>query len=293
MLALIINPVAGNGRSRRALNTIRRELDQRQIPHQLFETQAADHATELAREAISSGADAIAVLGGDGLLSEVSRALMNTDIRLIFIPCGTGNDFVRSLSLPKNPLKALVQQLDAPTRRIDCGTINDKAFINVSGTGLDIDVLIETERSKHLLNGNMPYFVGLLRAIRLFKPFDAELIIDGASERGSYTIVSVANGKYFGGGMKVAPLADLTDGAFDVMIVKVLKKWQLWILLPLFLPGWHIHLKSIVRRVIAKDIIINPDEAFTIEIDGELEVVKSAHYKIQPNGININCEPKK
>ena len=291
MIELIINPIAGNGRAQRVAALVQQELTRRNIPHHLSNTKTAGHATALAREAIANGADSIAVLGGDGLLSEVSQAMCGTDVKLLFIPCGTGNDFIKSLGLPKSPIAALRLQLDSPSRRIDCGLINRTPFTNVAGTGMDIDVLVQTEKYKHVMSGIVPYTLGLIKALWGFQPFEAEVTLDGKVERRKYTLISVANGRYFGGGMRVAPMADVSDGAFDVILIDALPKWKIYMLVSLFPPGLHTKLR-VTRRVVCKDVVIKRDRSFTVEVDGELSVVEQAHFQIKPNGLLVCCPAK-
>ncbi len=288
MIELIVNPVAGNGRAQRVLSLVTRELTARGLPHHTSETTAPGHATELARDAIARGADSVVVLGGDGLLSEVCAAVADTQVRLIFVPCGTGNDFIKSLGLPKNPLRALRLQLDSAARQIDCGALNGTPFINVAGVGLDTDVLVHAEQFKALPFGLLPYLIGVIKALRKFRPFEAEISIDGVTEHRRYTIVSIANGRFIGGGMKAAPMADLSDGLLDVMLVDAMPKWQLWLLVPLFLPGWHTRL-PVVRRVVAKDVTIKCRHPFAVEVDGDLSQIDTAHFQVKPESITISC----
>ena len=291
MIELILNPVAGNGRAQRALEAVVRELSARKLEWHVSKTASSGHATALTREAIERGAGSIAVLGGDGLLSEVSVAVANTGVRLLFVPCGTGNDFIKSLQLPKDPAKALRLQLDAPERRIDCGALNGVPFMNVAGAGFDTDVLVETERHKKTVLGITPYLIGLIKAISGFKPLEAEVTLDGVTEHRRYTVVSVANGRYFGGGMKVAPMARVDDGAFDVMLIDAMPRWKLLVLAPMFLGGWHTRLAA-TRRVVAKDVVIKCRRPFMVNVDGELSEVACAHFQIRPGELTISCPTK-
>ncbi len=288
MIELIVNPIAGNGRARKALALVERELVARQIGFHTSETTAPGHATALTRRAIEGGAESVAVLGGDGLLSEVCAAIADSSARLLFVPCGTGNDFIKSLKLPRSPLKALRLQLDNPQRRIDCGALNGVPFLNVAGVGLDTDVLVQTGRYRWLPTGMLPYILGVLKTLSAFRPLEAEVCIDGVTEHRRYTIISIANGRYIGGGMKAAPLAELGDGLLDVMLVEALPSWRLWLLMPLFLPGWHAKL-TVTRRVTARDVTIKCGGAFTVEVDGELKQVSMARFQVKPQSVTISC----
>lgn len=288
MIELILNPIAGHGRSRRTLQDVEQELRGRGVDFHVSETNAKGHATQLARMAIERGAAGIAVLGGDGLVSEVTRVLMDSNVPLYFVPCGTGNDFIKTLKLPNDPIRALRLQLDRPSRKIDCGTVNGFGFLNVAGTGFDIEVLLQTERFKNTWKGIFAYLLGLLSGLKNYRPFAAEISLDGVTEHRGYTIISVSNGRYIGGGMKVAPLADPSDGVFDVMLVEALPKWKFYLLVPLFPFGLHSRLRC-TRRVLAKDVLIKTDQPLTVQADGELKQLERAHFVCHERRITIHC----
>lgn len=288
MMELIVNPIAGHGRSLQVLADTERELISQGVPYHISKTNGVGHATKLAAKAVSEGADSIAVLGGDGLLSEVCEAIYGKPVTLYFIPCGTGNDFVKTLKLPKDPVKALRLQLSSEKRKIDCGAVNEYFFLNVAGLGFDIEVLTQTELFKRRSTGIRPYLNGLITGLHLFKPIAAKVSLDGIEEAGEYTIISVANGRFFGGGMPVAPLADPQDGLFDVMLVEALPKWKFYLMVPVFLFGQHLNFKF-VRRVLAEKVHIQSGDGFLIEADGELKEVKEALFVCHPKSITIAC----
>ena len=109
-LHLIWNPVAGNGAAMQAYQLVTDALAERGVPFTAAKTEHAGHATELAKKAVEEGAEKVIVLGGDGTIREAASALMNTDVSLGIVSCGTGNDIIRPLKIPKEPLAALDQQ---------------------------------------------------------------------------------------------------------------------------------------------------------------------------------------
>jgi diacylglycerol kinase family enzyme len=125
---------------------------------------AARHATEIARAAAEGEEEArLVVLGGDGTFNEVANGLGGTRAVMYFVSCGTGNDFVKALGLPKDPIEALKLQLSSSVREIDAGLINGRLFLNVSGTGFDIEVLRQTERFRARFKGLLAYLLGSSR----------------------------------------------------------------------------------------------------------------------------------
>ena len=136
MFVVIMNPTAGGGRGEAVCKDVCELLKQRSIPYRVENTESTGHATELAARAARTGCSAIAAIGGDGTLCEIAAGLAEKAAPLYFVPCGTGNDFIKSLKLPLDPVEALKLQLDAPISQIDVGRMNDIRFLNVSGTGL-------------------------------------------------------------------------------------------------------------------------------------------------------------
>jgi len=225
-------------------------------------------------------------VGGDGTMSEIIAGLTERAVPLYFVPCGTGNDFVRVLNLPADPVEALRVQLDGSPSRLDMATVNGKGFINVAGTGFDVEVLREVTRFKHMGKGLLPYLMGLLAALRRFKPFHAVLTLDnGEVIDRSFTIISLANGRYFGGGMKVAPLADPHDGLLDVMLINGLNKLAVPFLLPFFITGTHIKL-PICRRVLCREVRLSRP-GMTFNMDGELCDIDCADVRILPGHLPV------
>ncbi len=286
MFVVIVNPTAGS-RAPAVSDEVCRLLASRSIAYRLEKTASAGHATELARTAVREGCSAIVAVGGDGTLSEIADGLTTHAVPLYFVPCGTGNDFARMLNLPADPLAALAAQLDGGETSLDMATVNGKGFMNVAGTGFDVDVLREVIRFKHVGKGLLPYLLGLIAALKKFHSFEAELTLDtGEVLRESFTIISLANGRFFGGGMKVAPYADLRDGLMDVMIIRGLPKFAVPFLLPLFITGLHAKIPSICRiRRCRKVKLVCP--GMTFNMDGELYDMDCAEVELLPGHLPV------
>ncbi|MEA4898408.1 MAG: diacylglycerol kinase family protein [Eubacteriales bacterium] len=283
MIRVIVNPAAGRGKPLKLLGAVCAELEKRALNYIVTHSERAGHVTELAREA--GQATALLVMGGDGTLSEVVSGLNGRPARLYLVPSGTGNDFVKTLRLPRDPLAALRAQLDGSAAPIDLPQLNGRAFLNVAGTGFDVDVVRKAERYKQRFSGLMTYLLGLIQAIRHFKPIAARITIDGVTCVKQLTIIEVANGRYFGGGMKVAPDADPSDGLLDLVYVDAVKRWQIWLLLPLFIPGWFTHL-PITHHARVSALTIE-SEGMTMIVDGELYATDRAEFGILPGRISV------
>ena len=180
LLTLIVNPTAGNGYALKMEEPIRQELEKRGVAHTILRTEYPGHATVLARRAAQE-ADCTGVVsvGGDGTAFEVACGLMGTDAPLGVIPAGTGNDFVKTVGIPRKPMAALEKILSGAPRPVDVGSMNDRLFLNVCGTGFDVTVLDYTVEAKKYVRGILPYLVGLVRAIAHYKPVHVRMEADG------------------------------------------------------------------------------------------------------------------
>lgn len=285
MYVALVNPISGNGNSMRQLPAIEAFLSDRGIEYRVEQTTGHGDGTRIAARLKTESPEAIVIVGGDGTLFDVVNGLKESDIPILFAPCGTGNDFAKSIPLPKDPLEALRVQIEAPVRRIDLCKMNDLYFLNIGGTGFDVDVLRNADKYKAKYTGLQVYFHGLLDAIKQYKPLKAKVTIDGETKERSFAILSVGNGKFFGGGMKAVPTADISDGLFDVVIVKPVKKFMILPLITLFITGKHVKLRlgEVCRcRKISIDC-----PGMTVNMDGELRQVDVANFELLPAALTV------
>lgn len=285
MLLIIANPTSGSGAGASVLGKIEALLKERGIEYRCEATTHEGHAVELANMAVSEKMDGIVCLGGDGTIFEIANGLKGRFMTLYFVPTGTGNDFVRMLNLPKDPVEALRVQLDGKPHTIDVGQVNDMYFLNISGCGFDVEVLRQAVRFKKLGKGLLPYLMGILAALRLFKPLDIELTMNGKTEQRAVTIISVGNGQYFGGGMRAVPHAAIDDGQFDVVIADKVNRLAILRLLSKFIKGKHTDL-PIAHEARCTALTIRCP-GMTINMDGELRQMDVAEYRLLPGAAQI------
>ncbi len=291
MFAIIFNPVSGKGHAQSLAEQIVQELTARGEHAQLFPTKAEGDGANEARIAIEGGASAIVCIGGDGTLSEVVSAAAGSGVLLYIVPTGTGNDFARVLKLPKEPMEAFRAQLEGEEARLDCGMINGRPFLNVAGSGFDVEVLRRMEALKAIYPGPKAYRKAVFATLEKFTAFNAEVSVDdGPFEAVRTTIIEIANGQYIGGGMRVAPGAKPDDGLFSVVVVKKVPRWSVPFLLPLFIGGLHVHLP--VARVLSAKKVIMRAKDMVVEVDGQLDRTEEARFEIMEGAIRVK-RPKK
>ena len=279
--AFIVNPAAGTGFSLTAMQKLEETLSVRGADYRIFRTEKPGHATSLAAElAADPEVAAVVSVGGDGTAGEVAAGLTGTGKPMGIIPAGTGNDFIKTAGIPNDPAKALDLVLSGKPVPIDTGTVNDRFFLNVCGTGFDVTVLdyAESEKEKH--RGLTPYFLGLIKAIFHYESVRLTVVADGLREEGQYLICSIANGRYIGGGIPICPVADVQDGYLDLVLIRNIPKWRI----PFHLPGLMLSraLKfRITQHRKVRDVLIEGKQ-LRINIDGDIVPLSSAEFRINP-----------
>lgn len=286
MLTFIVNPTAGNGYAQKIEKQVREEMNRRGLVCHFVHTDAPGHATELAKAAAAAeGCTGVVAVGGDGTAFEVACGLMNTDVPLGIIPAGTGNDFIKTVSIPKKPMEALNFILTHEPRPVDVGGLNDRLFLNVCGTGFDVTVLDYTLAAKKYCRGLLPYLIGLIRGIAHYKPTRVRFTADGKTEEREVLICSVANGRYFGGGIAICPDAAANDGLLDLIVVEHKPRWQLPFLVPSLLLGrilkfsFTTHTRCSNVEVFSKGMRLN--------VDGEILDIESAKFSVLPGALSL------
>jgi YegS/Rv2252/BmrU family lipid kinase len=287
-MLIIANPISRRGRGAKYTEQITAELDARDIAYTLCRTDNPLHATELAKQAADAGEALVLCVGGDGTLSEVAGGLAGSKTALGIIPAGTGDDFARYLGLPKDPLKALDIALNGGERVIDLGLANGRVFINIAGSGIDVAVLRHTLFYKRFLHGLPAYIMGVLRAVVSFAPSEAEILANGETIRRKCMFVNVANGRFFGGGMMVAPEADSSDGLFDVHYVDELSRLRVISLLAGFIKGTYTRY-SFVHSFRCEELTVSFGDS-SLQLDGEITSGNPVTYRLLKSALRVRVE---
>lgn len=303
MYHFIINPKSSSGKGIRHWWAVKDELDRQDITYTADFTKRVGHAIELAKNICleHDGTKNIVVLGGDGTLNEVINGIDNyNEVILGYIPSGSSNDLARSLKIPKNPLKSLANVLK-PNRFIylDYGEIafededyKPRKFGCSSGIGYDAGVCEEVQRSvlKKKLNsfgaGKFIYLAIAIKQLFTTKLQDATVIVDKIRIEKYKKVLLVSNmiHKFQGGGLKMAPDADPTDGKLSICLVHGLPRAMLMLLFPTILFGKHIHFRG-VETFHCSSIDIQLENKTAVHTDGEVPAL-SSHIKIR-------CLPRK
>lgn len=282
---LIVNPIAGTGFSKTVIPKLEEVLKARNdVEYVIRETEYAGHATQIAKEAAADeSVTAVLSVGGDGTSFEVACGLIGTNKPMGVIPAGTGNDFIKTLMISKDPVEVLNAILNGSPRPVDVGKLNDRIFLNVCGTGFDVMVLDYAEAEKKKYKGLTPYLIGLIKAIGHYKPTRVTMEVDGMKTEQELLICAVANGRFIGGGIPICPDADPSDHCFDVVTIGDRPRWMLPFYLPGLLKGKDLNWK-ITKRVKATAVTIDCP-GMRVDVDGEILNMDHAEFRILPGSM--------
>lgn len=297
-IKVIVNPVAGAYSTRRKWPTISQLLKHIGLSFDSEYTEGTGHAIELARAAASNGYQCLVAVGGDGTINEVANGILRsthaTETSLGIISTGTGSDFVRSVGIPRDFPSACSILTSSARLSIDVGIVEYQSkgqtlkrfFVNGAGVGFDATVVEKTEHLPKYFGGTVPYVAGLLRSLLSYKNKAVLVKAEDETISGRVLNVVVANGGYLGGGMHIAPQAELCDSLLDMVMVGDMGKLELLKEFPTVYKGTHINHPK-VRMVKAKRITIDSPERMLVHADGELLGESPTSFRIMPAALSI------
>ena len=271
----IINTIAGRGKYKKIVPNIEKVCHEERLEYELrYITEEID-AEMIARE-YKNEENIIYVVGGDGTLTRALPGIVGTKNKLGIIPSGSGNDTYRAIKeLPKGEMQ------------IDLGKINDIYFINVACTGIDaevgnnMDLLRKTKiPTSQLYNSSIVYTFSTFR----FKSINIKTKTKEIKDK--YSILSICNGGYYGGGYNIAPKSKLTDGLLDIYYVEKMFRLKMIPLLLKLKTGKH-EGKRRVHKFRTNHVEIKLEEEITFNVDGEKLTGKNFIIDIVPNAITV------
>ena len=220
-IRFIINPISGTGKQKGIEDVIKKHLV---FSYDIVYTKKCGDATILSKKAIKDKKDIVIAVGGDGTVSECSKALIGSDVAIGVIPCGSGNGFAYNIGMKKNIKKAILQLNISRFRTIDSCTADDEKFVNVSGIGFDAHIanLFANNRKRGFFN-----YLKLIIKELSYQPEYYKIEYNNTKKEVKAYLIAFANTSQYGNDFEISPFAKLDDGLIDFVIVKVFSKWKI------------------------------------------------------------------
>jgi len=281
-LFLIINPISGTqskeGLDRRIVETLG---GQGFDVHVEF-TKGPGDATVLAHRAVAEGYGGVLACGGDGTVNETARAMVNTGVAMGIVPAGSGNGLARHIGIPIDPIAALDIIAERAVRDCDYGTVNGSPFFCTFGVGFDAAVSDRFAASGS--RGKMTYVRSAFEEFVRYRPRKYRIEADGEEIATDAYLVAVCNASQYGNNAYIAPHASITDGLLDIIVVRNMSKFQVFLLGMDLLCGTLDDHRGIIRRTV-RHAVIERFEDGPAHLDGEPFTI-GRH-------IEVDCHPGK
>ncbi|HEX2391401.1 MAG TPA: diacylglycerol kinase family protein [Solirubrobacterales bacterium] len=283
-LTLLVNPSSASGRALKLLPRVEGALDAHRIPFRVQHTRGLEHGVEQALRAIEAG-ELPVVLSGDGLIGAVGGAMAGSGVPLGIVTCGRGNDLARALGIPEDPEQAVAVLLAGHSRRIDVGEVDGKRFLGVASVGFDSEANRVANETR-FLKGNLVYAYAALVSLLRWKPARFTIRVDDERLRLTGYTVAAANSGVYGGGMRLAPDAELDDGEFDVVSVGQVGKLRFLGNLPKVFKGTHVE-EDEVRVFRTSHLELSASRPFDVYADGERLSELPATLRVLPAALDM------
>ena len=311
---IIVNPKSASGATRDNWSSIASDLRTHFGPFQVAFTKGPGDGIDLARRSAEEGRRFIIACGGDGTINEIANGIIEsgTDCELGIFPSGTGGDFRRTLGIPTELREAARTLREGRTEAIDVGKITylnhngeseSRYFLNVSSFGLAASIIERVKGSTSLkwlpldtVRGRASFALSTLQEVAGLATANVRVKLDNGDEHPLSTVnFCIANARYFGGGMMIAPDAKIADGFLDVINIGDINTAKILLNAYTLYRGSHLSLKE-VKDTLAKRIEAHPlnegDEVH-IEVDGELLGMLPAVYEVVPKALKVRVPPVK
>lgn len=284
----IINPIAGKGKGLIYIDKIQQYFKDKDEDFKIELTQHKNHAQEIARDYSQREDYHIFAIGGDGTINEVLNGIIGSNSILSIIPCGTGNDFVKTLYQDFAIENYISQLTEGHSTYIDIAKVNNRHYLNISSVGFDAEVAYNVEKFKRIkfLPGSITYLFSVLYTAFKFKALNLNIHLDGNIINQKTFLLACSNGKCYGGGFFITPEASIFDGKLDVCNIRKVSLIKLLTSIGKALKGNIKNIKE-VSYSNCKKVIVSSDKDFSLNVDGELLRTNHAEFQVIPNGIKV------
>lgn len=306
---VVVNPQSGGGRTGRGWPATAAALRRAGLDFDYALTERPAQAQELAAEAVRQGCPLVVAAGGDGTIHEVANGLLDRHgedgeggegpppCRFGLLPLGTGGDFRRTFQIPKDLTEAARVLVAGRTRRVDAGRVSFTGpdgtagschFVNIADAGIGGDVVTRVNHGLRLPNGELTFALATAVSLLSWRNQPMRVVIDGVRHEVTAQQVVVANGRYYGGGLCVAPRAVPDDGLFDVIVAGDLGLLENVRLLRPLRRGTHLDRgdPKLLHRT-ARRVEVDAPPRVRLDVDGEQPGAPPAVFEIVPAALDL------
>lgn len=284
---IILNPSAARGKAIKLKDEIESELKKNEIDYHLYISKSAQHITDIIKDNLNRDYLNFIGAGGDGTIHYIANALAGTGKNLGYIPTGSGNDIAKNLGIPLNIKECCKIIKKAKTKKIDVGLINNRYYyLCIAGSGFDSEVNRLANDSKFPIGGPAKYTYAVYKTLITFKPKNFSIEYDNKTRELDIMMMVASNMPAYGGGMKITPNSDPTDGKFDICIIKKMSKIHFIKTFPKVFKGKHTD-DPFVEIFKTASLKIDCKHKFSVFADGEYICKLPATFKLIPKMLNF------
>ncbi|HEX6489250.1 MAG TPA: diacylglycerol kinase family protein [Candidatus Dormibacteraeota bacterium] len=302
-ILVIVNPASSGGRTRERWQVLSGKLGLAGLKFDTAFTTRPLEATGLARQAVREGRRVVAAAGGDGTLNEVANGFfeegepISTETALALIPLGTGGDFRRTFDMPLEPMGIAGMLAGGATKVIDAGIARYRnhdgkeevrAFANIADAGVGGEVVDRVNRSSKRLGGDLTFMLASITSLLAWRNKPMTVVVDGERRELKAQQVVAANCRYFGSGMKVAPMADPSDGLLDFLLIGDLSAMENVRGLSKIKAGRHLDEPNPKWEVMrGRRAEVSSPEQVRLDLDGEQPGWLPATFEVVPGALRL------
>jgi diacylglycerol kinase (ATP) len=291
---VFINPAAGGGRASIHVRRINNLFETHGLPTEIVPTTSAEELEARVRQCIGSGHRLLLAMGGDGTFQGLANAAFGSDILLGVLPAGGGNDFAAALGLPKSPVAAAEAILRGQPRWVDLIRVRtaegrERLYAGGGGVGLDADAARYASGAYRRLPGRLRYVATVLRALHGFEPLQVLVEFPGSELPSMETrvlLAGVLNTPTYGAGLRLAPVARISDGWIDAVFVADLSLWGVLKLLPRLMYSGDLRIPE-VKRIRAKRLKLTTSRPYMFHGDGEIIGPAPVEIEVVPSAVRM------
>ena len=300
---IVVNPAGGNGAVSKSWPQLRKLLDACGYRYELAFTERREHAIELAIRGVEDGYRQVMAVGGDGTNNEVVNGLLQQrvvppeHVHYALLPVGTGNDWVKTLGIPRDFRKWAPQIGQGLVRRVDVGLVHYTSggeprvryFVNVAGMAYDAFVARYAESKRGMVSNKLLYLYLVMRCLFQYDLRKARVCMDGQTVEDHFYTINVGLGRYSGGGMQFVPHAEPDAGRFAVTLAGNMSKWAVIAATPYFYNG-KVGRHPKVTTLTARELEVTAPAGqppTLLEVDGEFLGETPVRFELLPQRLAV------